>query len=283
MKNRLKYITRFINLVMSKRTLSEARKKRVAERQFYKCANKPGSNLKGLGGVDCPLWLKVDPEIRGNFDRHGYEIDHKTEFCLTEDDSDENLHALCKMCHHVKTKDFNMDRSRKKKKIIEVDDDEVREIDDTAIRVKSLLFHLDQENLELKRKFVQMLRIYEEENEKLQKEKVDAIKLLKQCTNKINKQSKKIKKLEKKINGKDNDDKIEKYVNVAEKNEISIFKKASNMYLSGECKTLTEACKKAGITRRTYNRINRQLVNGGNNDMSESYDSDEPDDDFSSE
>ena len=43
---------------------------------------------------------------KGCFDESGYEIDHIVEHSITNDDSLNNLQALCKMCHSVKTKRF---------------------------------------------------------------------------------------------------------------------------------------------------------------------------------
>jgi hypothetical protein len=38
------------------RKVTESLKKKVAGKQFFKCANKPGSNLKRLEDYQCPLW-----------------------------------------------------------------------------------------------------------------------------------------------------------------------------------------------------------------------------------
>jgi len=93
------------------RKLTESKKKMVAGKQFYKCANKPGLKLIGLDGYDCPLWCKPD-ENKGSFDISGYDVDHIIEHSLTEDDSIENLQALCLSCHKVKTKKF-LSKSKK--------------------------------------------------------------------------------------------------------------------------------------------------------------------------
>lgn len=91
----------------------------VAGRQFYKCANKPGSKLVGLDNYKCPLWKSTDMDTKGCFDESSYEIDHITEFFITHDDDPKNLQALCKMCHAVKTKLFLMQKYRKIKCEIE--------------------------------------------------------------------------------------------------------------------------------------------------------------------
>ena len=95
------------------RKLTEGKKKLVAGSQRYKCANKKDSNLPGLQNYNCPLWHNND----GSFDESGYEIDHKIEYSLTEDDSYENLQALCAMCHKYKTKKFIIDKVERTPKI----------------------------------------------------------------------------------------------------------------------------------------------------------------------
>ncbi len=56
----------------------------------------------------CPLW---NNDNDGSFDESGYEVDHIVEHCITSDDSYDNLQALCKMCHSVKTKKFLINRA----------------------------------------------------------------------------------------------------------------------------------------------------------------------------
>ena len=88
--------------------LSESVKKGIAGKQRYKCANKPGVILKGLDGYLCPLWNSTtDNELKGSFDESGYEIDHIDELATSGDNTQQNLQALCRMCHGVKTKRFN--------------------------------------------------------------------------------------------------------------------------------------------------------------------------------
>ena len=105
-----------------KRTVTESVKKTIAARQGFECANKPGSNIKGLEGYDCPLWQKK--KNPGRFDEALYHIDHKKEFCMTYDDSEGNLQALCRMCHDVKTKRFNQINKKKKKDTSNEDDED---------------------------------------------------------------------------------------------------------------------------------------------------------------
>ena len=101
------------------RKVTEPQKKKVAGKQFYKCANKKGAKIKGLEGYDCVLW-KVTGENKGCFDESGYEIDHKIEHVISKDDKEDNLQALCKPCHSVKTKRFNMIHPKEKKKVVKV-------------------------------------------------------------------------------------------------------------------------------------------------------------------
>jgi hypothetical protein len=104
-----------------KRTVTMAQKKFIAGRQFNKCANRPEANLKGFETYECPLWQRAD-EHRGCFDQSGYDIDHIVEFAISHDDTNDNLQALCKSCHSMKTKKFAM-RKREIKKEIKKDSD----------------------------------------------------------------------------------------------------------------------------------------------------------------
>lgn len=88
-----------------KRNVSTSTKKLIAGRQHYKCANTPSSDLKGLNDYKCPLW-QINSDNKGSFDASGYEIDHINEHTISLDDSPDNLQALCKSCHSVKTKKF---------------------------------------------------------------------------------------------------------------------------------------------------------------------------------
>lgn len=96
-----------VNITINKRKVSESIKKRIAGKQKHKCANKPGKILRNLNGYDCPLWKINDIDgDKGYFDENGYQIDHIIEFCISGDDSEDNLQALCVNCHGVKTKRF---------------------------------------------------------------------------------------------------------------------------------------------------------------------------------
>ena len=99
----------------SREHLSDSIKKQVAGKQKYKCANNTEIELYGLKGYICPRW--DSQYYAGDFDEAGYDIDHIEEYCLTQDHNIENLQALCKSCHSVKTKRF-MNRHKKVKKTI---------------------------------------------------------------------------------------------------------------------------------------------------------------------
>lgn len=102
---------------MARRKLSEAAKKRIASFQNYRCANNPNSNLDGFEFFICPLWKNNGD---GVFDHSGYVIDHITEHCLTQDDDDDNLQALCASCHLLKTRNFMIDNTKIKKNNTEI-------------------------------------------------------------------------------------------------------------------------------------------------------------------
>jgi hypothetical protein len=89
--------------------VGEATKKKIAGRQFYKCANNLTAKLDKLENFKCPLWAKAD-ENKGSFDESGYDIDHINEHAVTLDDGKNNLQALCKSCHSVKTKNISQEK-----------------------------------------------------------------------------------------------------------------------------------------------------------------------------
>ena len=84
---------------------------KVAGKQYYKCANKPGLTLIGLENYECPLW-KINGINQGSFDEACYKISYNDK---------DILQALCKMCHSVKKKRFLM---RDKSIVIDEDIDE---------------------------------------------------------------------------------------------------------------------------------------------------------------
>lgn len=92
---------------LKKRKLTPKQKIKIASRQYYKCANSPNSQV--ISNYDCPLWKdNINP---GSFDESGYDIDHIEEFCISQNDKEDNLQALCLSCHRVKTKRFNSKKS----------------------------------------------------------------------------------------------------------------------------------------------------------------------------
>jgi 5-methylcytosine-specific restriction endonuclease McrA len=110
------------NVIIHKRkSITDATKRIIAGRQYYKCANKPKPSIilsqfqshqeNGEYVYMCPLWERAN-ENKGSFDQSGYEIDHKDEFSESQDNRMENLQALCKSCHTMKTKMFAMYRSK---------------------------------------------------------------------------------------------------------------------------------------------------------------------------
>lgn len=113
-----------------KRKVSESTKKEVVNRQGYTCANKDG---KAVEGYQCPLWKNGG---NGIFDELGYDIDHIIEFCISHNDDIDNLQALCKYCHLIKTKRFMKEFKKKKKdefkRIDESDSDTVDDIESSV-------------------------------------------------------------------------------------------------------------------------------------------------------
>jgi hypothetical protein len=91
------------------RKVTLAQKKSVAGKQRFKCNNKPDSNLAGLNGYKCQLWM-INDDNKGCFDDSGYDIDHIEEWSINKNDDTDNLQALCLSCHRVKTKNFLMHR-----------------------------------------------------------------------------------------------------------------------------------------------------------------------------
>jgi hypothetical protein len=96
------------------RKVTLAQKKLVAGNQRFKCNNKPGSNLIGLDGYKCLLWM-IDGDDKGCFDSSGYDIDHIEEWSVSKNDDTSNLQALCLCCHKIKTKNFLMHKKNDSK------------------------------------------------------------------------------------------------------------------------------------------------------------------------
>lgn len=96
------------------RNLSESVKRRIAGKQYFKCANSSKKNLYGLEGYKCPLW-KIKGIKQGSFGESCYEIDHILEHNESHDDSEKNLQALCLICHRVKTSRYATKRCKQKR------------------------------------------------------------------------------------------------------------------------------------------------------------------------
>ena len=90
---------------------TDATKRLIAGKQSYKCANNPNVKLRGIETYLCPLWQKSINDNSGSFDESGFELDHINELSISGDDSFDNFQALCKSCHAVKTKKFQMKKS----------------------------------------------------------------------------------------------------------------------------------------------------------------------------
>jgi HNH endonuclease len=97
--------------------VTEAMKKKVAAKNYYKCANMPGKNLRGLEDFLCPLW-QIGGENRGCFGIT-YEIDHIVEKALGGSDDEQNLQAICSICHAYKTRCFLMNKNLVKNTVYE--------------------------------------------------------------------------------------------------------------------------------------------------------------------
>lgn len=86
-----------MNKTKNSRYISQKVRKQILEKQNYKCGN-----IYGINNYYCKLWKYEN----GNFDEAGYEFDHIEEYCLTQNNSINNIQALCPSCHKVKTKIF---------------------------------------------------------------------------------------------------------------------------------------------------------------------------------
>jgi hypothetical protein len=149
------------------RNLSNLIESKVAGRQFYKCANKPNSNLFKLKNYLCPMWCKTD-ENRGIFDDSGFVIDHIEDHSLTGNDEISNLQALCIYCHTVKAetllcihssnKKIKKERKFNKYKLEEkCDDNNDKDSDDESYIVSDN--ELYQKMREIEKEFEKMMKL----------------------------------------------------------------------------------------------------------------------------
>ena len=97
----------------TKKSRHVRKKDRIAilKRQTYQCANSPGIGLFRMENYLCPLWIFRN----GYFDGAEYQIDHIVEHALVEDNSVNNLQALCPSCHTCKTRQFHTDTAEDRK------------------------------------------------------------------------------------------------------------------------------------------------------------------------
>ena len=67
------------------RNVTEAKKRCIAGKQYYKCANNPfiTPRPQRLENYKCPLWEKEN-ENKGSFDQSGFEMDHIHEFSISK-------------------------------------------------------------------------------------------------------------------------------------------------------------------------------------------------------
>lgn len=86
----------------AKRYINKSTKEAVIDRQGYRCANNPSNPATNLADYQCLLWKYQN----GIFDGAGYQFDHIDEICKSNDNSINNIQALCPNCHAVKTKKF---------------------------------------------------------------------------------------------------------------------------------------------------------------------------------
>jgi len=136
---------------MSTRKVTDALKKQIAGRQRFKCANKPGFTLTGLENYDCPLW-KINDDDKGSFDESSYEIDHIIEHCISKNDNENNLQALCKNCHVVKTKRFMQRKNKDIKNSIKIDnslsDNSINDEDSDEYDEEEITKELNEQDLD---------------------------------------------------------------------------------------------------------------------------------------
>lgn len=126
------------------RNVTESTKKYIAGRQLYKCANEPGKKCKGLDNYNCPLWNSSN---NGSFDESGYQIDHIEELVISDNNNINNLQALCKPCHAVKTALFL--RQYNKKKIINKEENNDTSDKDDSTSDEENYSTSDEENNEI--------------------------------------------------------------------------------------------------------------------------------------
>ena len=83
--------------------ISDNFKRKVLFRQNYKCANNPYNPALNLSDYKCYSWYFN----HGNFDESGFIVHHINEYNLSNDNSINNIQALCQNCYAVKVQRFN--------------------------------------------------------------------------------------------------------------------------------------------------------------------------------
>jgi len=136
------------------RNVPESLKKIVAGKQNFKCANNPDTIIKGLEDFECHLW-KIN---KGDFDESCYEIDHKVPHCISYDDNDDNLQALCNACHAVKTKRFIAKQAQqntliREKQIIEKKNNVINDKDEQIINKENNVINNSNKDEQISSKY----------------------------------------------------------------------------------------------------------------------------------
>ena len=106
------------------RNVSVKMKKKIASKQYFKCANIPDSPFERAYNYKCLLWSH--PERIGVFGPEGYEIDHIIEVSKSNNNKESNLQALCLSCHRIKTDDFGETGRSKQDKHSKVSSEKIK-------------------------------------------------------------------------------------------------------------------------------------------------------------
>ena len=80
----------------------------VAGKQNFKCANDFDAEIEELEEYECPRWKMTYNQ--GSFDEACYKIDHVVEYSFSQDNSVDNLCALCPNCYAVKKRREKINR-----------------------------------------------------------------------------------------------------------------------------------------------------------------------------
>jgi len=83
--------------------ISETIKKNILIKQNFQCANNPYRPALNLSDYKCYLWIHNN----GYFDEATYNIHHIDEYKLSNNNTINNIQALCPNCYAVKVNRFN--------------------------------------------------------------------------------------------------------------------------------------------------------------------------------